>query len=272
MTLRNLIYNYKLCVCVSVRPTVNDEWWWMTNDLFLDDFRHIQWWMMRTGLRGASPLADSFLKTNRCVASCCVIPEDASFNCWIDECKSLCRESTNPLNLENQYCNHQIRIKIWSKQILRRIPGHFRPNLGSSFVLNSLASSEDDEPEFKIWSQGWNCKKLLEIYYLRLLEMRCNSKQSWGENLKFPWFFSEGYLRLVESKLREEAWGKWRKGVKTKVVKQDVFCCNTLDFKMWLKDALMENRSFGTCSFRNEKLVMRKLMQKTWELFCTVAQ
>jgi hypothetical protein len=52
------------------------------------------------------------------------------------------------------------------------------------------------------------------------------------------------------------------------VVKQDVLCCNTLDFKMWLKDllcgynALMENRSFGTCSFRNEKLAMRKLMQK----------
>ncbi len=75
------------------------------------------------------------------------------------------------------YCNHQIRIEIWSEQILRRIPGHFRPNLGSSFVLNSLASSEDEEPESKIWSQGWNCAKLLEIYYLRLLQMRCKSKQ-----------------------------------------------------------------------------------------------
>ncbi len=28
----------------------------MTNDLFLDDFRHRQWWMMPTGPRGASVL------------------------------------------------------------------------------------------------------------------------------------------------------------------------------------------------------------------------
>jgi hypothetical protein len=72
----------RLCVC----PCVCE--WWMTNDLFLDDFCHIQWWMMLTGPRGASPLAVSFLKMQASI--------EAEKSRTIG-CKSLCRESTNPL-------------------------------------------------------------------------------------------------------------------------------------------------------------------------------